>query len=110
MYDKKLKEYKSNNKNMSMDTNGAMREMPKYECHKIVHALKIAKIESDGDQETRGGLKITPADDGFAPFHVAAKYAKKHDPKEGGYYVVYEDEYKSFSPAAAFEAGYKLIK
>ena len=24
----------------------------------------------------------------------------------GGYYVVYEDGYKSFSPAGAFESGY----
>ena len=27
-------------------------------------------------------------------------------PEVGGYYVVYEDGYKSFSPAGAFESGY----
>ncbi|MCK9988658.1 MAG: hypothetical protein AzoDbin1_05130 [Azoarcus sp.] len=27
----------------------------------------------------------------------------------GGYYVVYEDGYKSFSPAIAFESGYTRI-
>ena len=29
--------------------------------------------------------------------------------KVGGYYVVYEDGYKSFSPAEAFESGYKRV-
>lgn len=35
------------NKPMSNDNSGTMREMPKYECYKIVHALKILKIEVD---------------------------------------------------------------
>lgn len=90
-----------------------MWEMPKYECYKIVHALKILKIEVDhGDENhtNEGSAIITPADDGFAPFRVDEKYMLKHEPQEGGYYVVYDDGYKSFSPAAAFEAGYKLIK
>lgn len=90
---------------MSNDNSGVMREMPKYECYKTVHALKILKIGRDN-----GDPYITPADPGFAPFRVDEKYITKHEPQEGGYYVVYDDGYKSFSPAAAFEAGYKLIK
>jgi hypothetical protein len=34
---------------------------------------------------------------------------KKHRPQVGGYYVLYEDGYHSFSPAPAFESGYSLI-
>jgi hypothetical protein len=75
-------------------------EMPKYVCHKEVHALKIAKID---------GHVITPADDGFAPFLNDESYFLKHAPQVGGYYVVYEDGYKSYSPAAPFEKGYKRI-
>jgi hypothetical protein len=33
----------------------------------------------------------------------------KHKPEVGGYYVVYKEGYKSFSPAGAFEEGYALI-
>lgn len=33
----------------------------------------------------------------------------KHGPQVGGYYVVYADGYISYSPAAAFEDGYRLI-
>ncbi len=36
-------------------------------------------------------------------------YMRKHQPKIGGYFVVYKDGYKSFSPAEAFEEGYTRI-
>lgn len=80
------------------------QEMPKYKCHKEVWALKIESIKQvDSD----GNAEITPADKGFAPFVVEGEYTEKHKPHAGGYYVVYEDGYKSFSPAAAFEGGYR---
>lgn len=84
-----------------MDETAVSREMPKYKCHKEVHALKIAMIEPHGS-----GALITPADEGFAPFDVDSHFMAKHAPEPGGYYVVYDDGYKSFSPAEAFEAGY----
>ena len=93
----------------------ASREMPKYECHKKVWALKIAGIARDSDtareeqRETDGSAMITPAGDGYAPFKVDAIYMHKHKPEVGGYYVVYEDGYKSFSPAGAFESGYTRL-
>jgi hypothetical protein len=92
------------------------REMPKYRCHKEVWALKIEKVEPScgnrpaGPNEcTDGGFIITPADDGYAPFKVDREYGLKHRPEAGGYYVVYKDGYKSFSPAEAFEDGYSAI-
>jgi len=91
---------------------GVMREMPKYLCHKEVHAFKIAKIVRDGegeDRETDGSAIITPAEEGYAPFKVDFAYMVKHKPVEGGYFVVYEDGYKSFSPAEAFESGYSRV-
>ena len=90
-------------------------EMPKYVCHKKVWALKIAGIARDSDtareeqRETDGSAMITPAGDGYAPFKVDAIYMHKHKPEVGGYYVVYEDGYKSFSPAGAFESGYTRL-
>ena len=90
-------------------------EMPRYQCHKKVWALKIATIMPDSTlaqregRETTGGSWIEPADTGFAPFQVTAEYVKKHAPEVGGYYVVYADGYKSYSPAKAFEDGYTRI-
>lgn len=89
--------------------------MPRYQCHKKVWALKIDAIHLDSDvakqegRETTGGAWIYPVDKGFAPFTVDAEYVQKHKPESGGYYVVYEDGYKSFSPAKAFEDGYARI-
>jgi hypothetical protein len=85
--------------------------MPKYTCHKTVHALKIASIDRTGNprDEDDGSRMITPADPGFAPFRVEHEFVRKHNPRPGGYYVVYEDGYKSFSPADAFEKGYTRI-
>ena len=86
--------------------------MPRYKSHKLVWALKIAAIALDSvaaqaaNRETDGSAIITPADPGFAPFRVEHDYVQKHKPEIGGYYVVYSDGYKSFSPAKAFEEGY----
>lgn len=78
----------------------AAREMPRYQCHKKVWALKIAKVE---------GCTITPADEGYAPFQVASELYLRYTPVAGDYYVVYDDGYGSFSPAKAFEEGYACI-
>lgn len=51
---------------------------------------------------------ITPEDGRYGAFTVDAAYVRKHQPQVGGYYVVYKDGYKSFSPADAFEDGYTL--
>lgn len=94
---------------------GAGAEMPRYKSHKEVWALKIGAIAFDYDKahaenrETDGSAMLTPTDPGYAPFRVDAAYLRKHDPQVGGYYVVYTDGYKSYSPAAAFENGYTPI-
>jgi hypothetical protein len=87
-------------------------EMPKYKCHKEVWALKIAAIKRDGEGEPRdsdGSAIITPSELPYASFAVSADYMHKHKPQVGGYYVVYEGGYQSFSPADAFESGYSRI-
>lgn len=100
------------------DQNTVGVEMPRYKCHKEVHALRIAEIhkrppvnrdpscESDGND---GGAMIVPAEAGYAPLYVDDIYLRRHKPVVGGYYVVYEDGYRSFSPQQAFEDGYSPI-
>lgn len=94
----------------------ASREMPKYQCHKQVWALKIGEIRHHANPDESGrtaaasyGATIKPTDPNYGEFDVPAEFMMKHKPVVGGYYVVYDDGYKSFSPAAAFEAGYSLI-
>jgi hypothetical protein len=85
-----------------------MPELPKYRSHKEVEALKIAAISQQSD----GSLFITPEDEGHAPFDVPVKFVPKHRdgvPEVGWYWVKYDNDYQSFSPAKAFEEGYTRI-
>ena len=86
-------------------------EMPRYECHKVVHALKIARVDNPTEPGNKddGSRVIVPTDAGYAPFVVSSAYVQKHTPQPGGYYVVYKDGYTSFSPATAFEDGYTRV-
>lgn len=90
---------------------GARIEMPRYKCHKEVWAPKIADIKdpTEPGSESDGSRIIVPADAGFAPFLVKRGYVQKQKPKIGGYYVVYADGYKSYSPAKVFDEGYSRI-
>lgn len=94
----------------------ASTEMPRYQCQKKVWALKIKELKAHQNPDSSGrsaaasyGATITPAEDGYAPFDVPAEYVMRHKPEAGGYYVVYDDGYKSYSPAKAFEEGYSKL-
>lgn len=82
----------------------AMMEMPKYNCHKKVWALKISEVEIT-DSDGGGFLKFE--DERFSNRDMSSEFMTKHKPKSGGYFVVYEDGYNSFSPKDVFEDGYK---
>lgn len=117
-----------------------MMEMPRWKCHKVVHALKIKILDpinapafasvvcrgalalgsacgtcerckwyASNPGVMLGGAFVTPEEPRYAGFQVPREYVEKHKPIVGGYYVIYEDGYKSFSPAEAFESGYTRI-
>lgn len=85
----------------------AQAEMPKYQCHKVVHALKLHTWKVNGD----GSATLFPEDEKFSTIRTQADWARKIQPKDDdpGYYVVYEDGYTSWSPTKAFEDGYTRI-
>ena len=96
---------------------GASVEMPRYKCHKEVHALKIVSVVLDSDtaqaegRDTDGSAMLMPEDSRYAPFRVDAAFVRRHNPRESFYYVVYApDGYASLSPIKAFEDGYTLIQ
>jgi hypothetical protein len=80
-------------------------ELPRWRCHKIVQAVKIKEITVCA----AGGAVIVPEGVDIPVFAVSAEYMGKHAPAIGGYFVVYEDGYRSWSPAKAFEEGYSRI-
>ncbi len=90
----------SGNNNKLMEQTASVA-MPQYQSHKKVWALKIAGISIDGFLSFENEM--------YAPIQMEREWLDKHNPEVGGYYVVYEDGYKSFSPAQAFESGYTRI-
>lgn len=76
---------------------------PLYQCHKKVTAVKIQSIEYPESGDTRLHFNQGYVD-------VTYDWANKHEPVIGGYLVKYDDGYESFSPAAAFEGGYALVR
>ena len=92
------------------------KELPKYVSHKTVSAVKLELVIHRPNPDLTGktaagshGGYLHPVDTSFSPIEVSAAYMTKHVPRPGGYYVKYEDGYESFSPAAAFEAGYTAL-
>lgn len=82
-------------------------QLPRYRSHKIVSAAKIERIDFGYDQlRDRAVNLMIPEDKGLQPIPVDQAYMSKHNPVAPGYFVLYEDGYESWSPVAAFEAGY----
>lgn len=84
---------------------------PRYQCHKIVRAVKIKRIEPQCMLAiATHGVLVRPVDDeGVGSFIVPEDFITRHAPQPGGYIVAYEDGYISYSPAEAFESGYTRL-
>lgn len=80
----------------------AQKELPRYQCHKQVWALKIKSIAATDD----GGAMLHVHEEDYASIYVPPEYLMKHKPMPGGYFVLYDGGYQSFSPAEAFLSGY----
>ena len=73
--------------------------MKTYKCHKQVKAFKISDIKliEDSIYNLIGSNDIVM---------VREDFMQKFKPEVGGYYVLYNDGYQSYSPAEPFEEGY----
>lgn len=74
-------------------------ELPQYRAHKVVGAAKIVAIW-DGDK-----VDLDP----HGIVEVGHDWLQEKRAQVGGYFVAYEDGCTSFSPAKAFEEGYRAI-
>ncbi len=72
-----------------------------FECYKVVHAMKITQIK-----RVEGAPGADLVAEGGGQVRVDQVYLDRHKPYVGGYLVVYDDSYRSFSPVEPFERGY----
>lgn len=86
----------------------AAATMPRWKCHKVVHALKLAAVEIKGPDKA----VLVPAERNMwgpvlaPPGWLMRFRAQDNDP---GYFVSYDDGHTSWSPTKAFEEGYTRI-
>lgn len=91
-----------------------MSEMPErlsrlreFKCHKVVHAAKIVAAL----RPPASVLHLDPGDGGEPCVHeVPQEFFVRQRAEVGGYFVRYEDGYQSYSPAEAFESGYRPLE
>ena len=90
-----------------MKFEGLNTKMPRYRCHKCVSAAKITTllIHVDGVLD----LEMVDPEGNIIKCRMSADWNHKHSPDKGGYLVLYDDGYTSYSPAEAFEKGYTLL-
>jgi hypothetical protein len=88
------------------------QEMPLYVCHKRVRALEIQVIGSynkdEGDDKLRRRIALKYPDGEFLTVNIEAELFTRYMPMPGDFYVIYDDDYRSFSPRKAFLEGYSL--
>jgi hypothetical protein len=78
-----------------------MSELANWKCHKIVKAGKVLVLPSFNGVVTVEDVNGAPCKVGM-PLNAFARGG----PELGDYIVIYDDGYKSWSPAKAFEDGY----
>jgi hypothetical protein len=91
--------------NSKINGNRPAPDLPQYQSHKKVWAIKIAEIEIHGD----GSAIITPVDTDIGSYFTLPGFRERYKGTEEdkGYFVRYEDGYESWSPSKAFEEGYR---
>ena len=87
--------------------NDPVDRLPNFKSHKVVRAARILGIENPPGVSDSPYLRLDSGNTEpsfFVP--VDQEYLDRHKPQVGGYFVVYDDGYRSWSPAKAFEEGY----
>jgi hypothetical protein len=83
--------------------------LPPWQCHKTVWAGQITGIIGEPGVDEKPHTVVVAAPDGTTAsvaIRVGQEWFAKHEPEVGGYFVLYENGYQSYSPADAFEDGY----
>lgn len=84
-----------------------MSQLADWKCrHKIVKAGKITMLPMERDGQPIGPVVVQDANGGDYGVDMPAAAFARGRPNPGDYIVIYEDGYKSWSPAKAFEDGY----
>ncbi len=87
-----------------------LTDLPRYQSHKVVQAARVTGV-SEGHMpdvlfvwHLAGGFRVEVDED------LARRVPTGTRSPISGWFVLYEDGYRSWSPGEAFEAGYKPVE
>lgn len=86
-------------------------KLPVWRSHKLVRASKILAIRNlniHAEAAFQGHVQDWDVASGHT-LHIDQSVIRRNEPEVGDYFVLYEDGYRSWSPAAAFEGGYTQV-
>lgn len=86
-----------------------MSQLTKWRCHKIVRAGKITQLPMKDIPTGSWSVGIEDVNGATVPVEMPPDAFLRGLPMMGDYIIVYEDDYKSWSPAKAFEEGYTKV-
>ena len=86
-----------------------MGELANWQCHKIVKAGKIKILPMEKDGKPIGPVVVEDVNGVNAAVAVDDNIFARGWPQLGDYLVIYDDGYKSWSPAKAFKEGYTRL-
>jgi hypothetical protein len=83
-----------------------MSQLADWKCHKIVKAGKILVMPGEGS----GVVTVEDVNGAPCKVEMPPNAWARGRPALGDYIVIYDDEYKSWSPAKVFENGYSVLR
>lgn len=84
--------------------------MAEYQCFKVVQAAEIKAVQEFDEQSALPLVIGIPGTDVELPYIASPELISRYIPEVGDYLVLYENDYVSISPKAAFEEGYSKIE
>lgn len=85
-----------------------MADWPKYTSHKVVQAAKIVWVSTGNAPGATRQIHVDPLGNGVVEAFAPNVPAMAEKARVGDYAIIYEDGFRSVSPARAFEDGYVL--
>jgi len=90
-----------------MEIKELKHKMPRYRCIKCVSAAKITTLLTHVDGVL--DLEMVGPNGEKYKTRMSADWNRQHMPDKGGFLVLYDDGYMSYSPARPFDEGYVLL-
>jgi len=86
-----------------------MSQLAEWKSHKKVRAGRVLQQPEDDPSVSEVTMTVEDVNGAPCKVNVPRNFFSRGAPSRGDYIVIYDDGYKSWSPAKAFEEGYTRV-